>query len=746
MNIAPVEETQYLQSAESVIEHSHPCVSSDPAEWVINNATIDILVSLEKIDQNVTEKELSATKTFYPKLEKHRSLKKRHFERKMMNGEIQERKYLIYSPSKKALFCIACRLFGGSSKLATTGYTDWKNVESALKSHENSPEHRKCQMDFFHRSKVLCRVDSKLQDQILTEISYWRNVLRRVVAVVKKLCSRGLPFRGSDERFGSKNNGNFMMCLELISEFDPFLATHIEKFGNPGRGKTSYLSSTVYGEFISLMASKIRTTILNEVKLRKYYSIVVDSTPDISHIDQLSLIIRYVRENGKPVERFVRFFPNVGHKAQSMSTVILDALTEYGLDLKYCRGQSYDNASNMSGCYGGLQALIREGNALAIYVPCSAHSLNLVGTNSVESINEVYQYFEYLQDLFTLFAGSTHRWQILRSILKPGQKVPKRVEGTRWYSRHDANANFCDGWTEIMKALENIENDKSQKNEVRCKAKGLRKRLITFESVFMMLFWNTLLERFYKTNLTLQEVDIDLGIVTDLYQSLVDFSITLRTDEMFEEFIGKARNLTREEYEYDSKRRVTMSGKENLKREVYFAALDRIRMELEKRMAAYKELFKRFNFLITIHKDQASSDQVILENARNFQQLYKDDIEESFPEECLHFRDFIKVASNKDKFKGPNFSAFLHDNDLDNVFPNVSIAFRIFLTLAISNCTAERSFSYLKRLKSVDRATLIEENLNDLAILVIEADLLHEIDFEELISDFAQMKSRRKMM
>ncbi len=34
-----------------------------------------------------------------------------------------------------------------------------------------------------------------------------------------------------------------MMCLELLAEVDPFIATHIASHGNPGKGHVSYLSS-----------------------------------------------------------------------------------------------------------------------------------------------------------------------------------------------------------------------------------------------------------------------------------------------------------------------------------------------------------------------------------------------------------------------------------------------------------------------------------------------------------------------
>lgn len=88
------------------------------------------------------------------------------------------------------------------------------------------------------------------------ERNYWKNVLRRVVSVVKFLAQRGLAFCGQDEILGSCNNGNFLGLIELLSQFDPFLASHICSCGNAGRGSVSYLSSTTCNEFIQLMVKK----------------------------------------------------------------------------------------------------------------------------------------------------------------------------------------------------------------------------------------------------------------------------------------------------------------------------------------------------------------------------------------------------------------------------------------------------------------------------------------------------------
>ena len=199
---------------------SSSSVSLDPANWVVNDKTIDFLLSKE-IDQNINEKNIRETKTFYPTLKKSRSLTEGHFKRKLANGEVQHRSYLVYSCNKKALFCAPCHLFGGTSLFAAEGFTDWRNVGSALQGHENSPEHHRCQIAFLHRSNIVSRIDADVQKQIRAEVNYWRNVLRRVIAVIRKLSSRGMAFRRTDEKFGSKKKWKFYDAFRIDFRIRP---------------------------------------------------------------------------------------------------------------------------------------------------------------------------------------------------------------------------------------------------------------------------------------------------------------------------------------------------------------------------------------------------------------------------------------------------------------------------------------------------------------------------------------------
>ena len=76
-------------------------------------------------------------------------------------------------------------------------------------------------------------------------------------------------------------------------------------------------------------------------------------------------------------------------------------------------------------------------------------------------------------------------------------------------------------------------------------------------------------------------------------------------------------------------------------------------------------------------------------------------------------------------------------------FPNAFVAYRILLTIHVTVASAERSFSKLKLIKSFLRSTMSQERLNGLAMLSIEKDFLGNLNFEDLINNFASKKARR---
>jgi hypothetical protein len=63
------------------------------------------------------------------------------------------------------------------------------------------------------------------------EKRYQRSILKRIVATVKCLASRGLALRGKDDILGSPHKGkSFLVVLKILAEFDDLLSAHIAKY------------------------------------------------------------------------------------------------------------------------------------------------------------------------------------------------------------------------------------------------------------------------------------------------------------------------------------------------------------------------------------------------------------------------------------------------------------------------------------------------------------------------------------
>lgn len=162
-----------------------------------------------------------------------------HLKRKLKNGSTIERDWLLYSPSRKSIFCFVCRLFGApeqSESFNSSGFNDWVHTSRAIEKHELSNSHLSNDITYKDRIKHETFIDQSFETSKQNELIYWRKVLLRIVEVIKFLGSRGLAFRGDDQKLGSKHNGNFLGVIELISKFDPFLEEHLLNYGNQGKG------------------------------------------------------------------------------------------------------------------------------------------------------------------------------------------------------------------------------------------------------------------------------------------------------------------------------------------------------------------------------------------------------------------------------------------------------------------------------------------------------------------------------
>ena len=62
------------------------------------------------------------------------------------------------------------------------------------------------------------------------------------------------------------------------------------------------------------------------------------------------------------MEQFAKFIPAHGHTGHQLADFLFEFIEDNGISLKGLRRQSYNNISNMSGKYKGMQAIIKERN------------------------------------------------------------------------------------------------------------------------------------------------------------------------------------------------------------------------------------------------------------------------------------------------------------------------------------------------------------------------------------------------
>ena len=82
---------------------------------------------------------------------------------------------------------------------------------------------------------------------------------------------------------------------------------------------------------------------------------------------------------------------------------------------------------------------------------------------------------------------------------------------------------------------------------------------------------------------------------------------------------------------------------------------------------------------------------------------------------------------------------------LFELYPNVYIALRILLTCPVTVASAERSLSKLKLIKTFNRTSMTDSRLSSLAMLSIENDCARSLDYDNVITAFANKKVRSRL-
>ncbi|XP_022003733.1 zinc finger MYM-type protein 1-like [Helianthus annuus] len=633
---------------------------------------------------------------------------------------------------------IYTRTLSNLEKLGGVGFDDWHHATGRVREHEVSLDHlinMKKWFDLRKRLKSDNTIDKFQYEQFKKEADYWKQVLFRIIALIKFLAKHNLAFRGNKEKLYEKGNGNFLGLVEMLEEFDPVIKEHVRRITSDDI-HVHYLGHKIQNEIILMLADEIKKELIKNIKEAKYYSIILDCTPDSSHKEQMTIIVRYVKFSSNSViveESFLGFLNANDTTGKGLFDVTYAELQNLGLEIDDMRGQGYDNGANMKGSHQGVQTRFLKENPRAFYTPCGSHSLNLTLCDMAYSCVKGKSFFGHIQRIYTIFANSINRWQILKDNVKNWSL--KSLSQTRWESRFESVKAIKLQLDDVREALLEVgetDSDAAIAEEALALAEN---QLSGFDFLVSIVIWYEVLNRVNIVSKKLQDYR-ETGFLKAIEEA-TEIASDMEIDPIFKEKRKIKRKKRKDET--SSSEEVAFTVEENFRVNFFLYIVDQAIASLEKRFEQFKWYEGLFGFLfprtLRIIKDEdLKSSCHRLENALRFKE--KSDIDgEALYTELNLFRDSLT-----NKFSSPvDVLEYMKE---DGYSPEACIAYRILLTIPVTVASAERSFSKLKLLKSYLRSSMSQERLSGLAMIAIENEVLDDINCEELIHQFAIKNAR----
>lgn len=172
-----------------------------------------------------------------------------------------------------------------------------------------------------------------------------------------------------------------------------------------------------------------------------------------------------------------------------------------------------------------MQARLLAKNPQAFYVPCSAHTLNLMVSDAAKTSKDATCFFGNVEKMYKLFSGSTQRWAILQ---KYARITLKSWSDTRWESRINCIEPLRYQADKVREALLEV-RENANIPVVEVEAHSLAEEVGSFRFQICCVVCYDILSRIKTTGKLLQSVNMQLDVAVSLVQKSKDDLLTYRT-------------------------------------------------------------------------------------------------------------------------------------------------------------------------------------------------------------------------
>ena len=622
------------------------------------------------------------------------------------------------------------------------GFSNWKKALDRFQSHENSEFHRAA-ISMVRSAAATYTVSNQLDKMKQKDSIDSRHALKMIFTTLRYLAAQGIPIRGKTEE-----DSNFRRLIKLRASDSSILNKWINR-----EEKYKWLSPEISNEILEIMAHSTLRKLVSELQSSRHFGVMLDETPDISCSEQISVCFRKVTEQFDVEELFFGFYKTESTTSSTLYSCLLDCLRRFDLKIKDCRGQCYDGAANMSGSLGGLQTLFRADEARCVFVHCRAHNLNLVAQDSINSQVQFKNVMDLVQSFVAFARGSPKRLACFSSFKAPDGVSLRPFCPTRWILRKPSITSITSNYSEIIKWLEDFDSHPENRQQ-RAVAAGYLKTFYKFDTFWKLELLRIIFTMVEDSNTALQSAQLNFRKAENVIKTLKDVIGRLRSSERFEllwdsaVLAAKAKRIDEPVLPRKRNAPARFNGNQTNTfpdtpkdhyNKIFYEIVDAVLDGLNSRF----EDTDTSNHLIQVE------DFIIGKcDVSHVKKFFHDDFED-YARLTLHRDIFVDQAKAKNVSLDSFQTAldFLKSVDvstgLTSIVPEFVKLMKIVLTVPVSTCTAERSFSCLRRLKTYLRSTMTQERLNHLAILSCHSDLVETIDIEVLVDEFISRNAIR---
>lgn len=496
------------------------------------------------------------------------------------------------------------------------------------------------------------------------------------------------------------------------------------------------------------------------LKRAVYFSVLCDETTDVSHHEQLCLCVRFVdiKDSQHFIrEEFLMFQAVTDLTGQGLADTILSALKGYGLDVKNMVGQGYDGASAMSGCVNGVQAKVRQTAPLSVYVHCASHVLNLV-LNTACSVPLIRNMFGVVSEVTNFINESAKRREIALSVQNDDfQRHLVTLCETRFIERHDALIVFAELYGSTLYALDAIAQQSRDRKAID-KANSLSRAITDPGFIVALCSAEKVMAVTVVLSRSLQKVNQDLfeamESVSFVRQKLDDWRSTSDVgdgsgpwengDDGVYTAAGKIAatagiqlTMPRLTVRQSTRENVPASNpSEYFRRAVWYPYLDAIIMSITDKFSRHHLTVLQLVALVpsVIHqyewKDIVSA---VLFYSSGCSLASEAEIRSEFEQ----WKNSCLRIPSQSRPQSPLTALEI----VPERYENIRTLLRIFSTLPVTTCSAERAFSAMKLLKTYLRNAMSDERLTGLALMYIHPEI--NIDPHTVVDRFASRPVNR---